>query len=169
MYSDHVRKTTETILHGVSNRSSNNPLIIFVCGAKDSGKSTYLRYLINQSLSHGNGQWKISFLDCDIGQSEFTPSGSISIIQNLNEPLFGPSASHLKKPFKSFYFGNIQVENEQVVNYLNNVRSCLNSMHHSQNDLLLVNTMGWGAGTKREKKYFVSSTIKFSFVFDYII
>jgi len=88
----------------------------------------------------------VTFLDCDIGQSEFTPSGSISLINNLTEPLFGPSASHLKKALKSFYFGNIKVENDKIVNYLNNVKLCYDYIPKEQHDLLLVNTMGWGSG-----------------------
>lgn len=86
------------------------------------------------------------FLDCDIGQSEFTPSGTISLINNLTEPLFGPSSSHLKKPFKSFYFGNIKVENDQIINYLNYIKLSYDYIQNNQYDLLLVNTMGWGSG-----------------------
>lgn len=120
-------------------------MIVFVCGAKDSGKSTYLRYLINRCLSSSTHSPQITFLDCDIGQSEFTPSGSISIINQLTEPLLGPAASHLKKPLKSFYFGNIKVENDQIENYLNYVRLALDAIRHEQHQLLLVNTMGWGS------------------------
>lgn len=147
MYSDEIRTKTEKIILDASNRTvENRPFTIFVCGAKDSGKSTYLRYLINQFLNQNQNQWKLSFLDCDIGQSEFTPSGSISIIQNIDEPLFGPSASHLKRPWKSYFFGNIQVNHEQIVTYLNYVRQCMESVQHSTNEILLVNTMGWGSG-----------------------
>ncbi len=85
-------------------------------------------------------------MDCDIGQSEFTPSGSISLINNLTEPLFGPSPSHLKKPLKSFYFGNIKVENDQIIKYLNYVKLSYDYIQNEQNDLLLINTMGWGSG-----------------------
>lgn len=85
-------------------------------------------------------------MDCDVGQSEFTPSGTISLINNLTEPLFGPSASHLKKPLKSFYFGNIKVENDKVLNYLNYAKSSFEYIKNREHDLLLVNTMGWGSG-----------------------
>jgi len=90
-------------------------------------------------------------LDCDIGQSEFTPSGSISLINNLTEPLFGPSASHLKKPLKSFYFGNIKVENDQIINYLNYIKLSYDYIQNHQYDLLVINTMGWGSGLNRER------------------
>lgn len=145
-YSSEISSVTDEILVRLSDASAIDPLIVFVCGAKDSGKSTYLRYLINRCLCSSNQSPKITFLDCDIGQSEFTPSGSISIINHLTEPLFGPSASHLKKPFKSFFFGNIQVENNQVENYLNYVKLSFEAIRHEQYQLLLVNTMGWGSG-----------------------
>ena len=92
----------------------------------------------------------MSFLDCDLGQSEFTPSGSISLISDLSEPLLGPSASHLKKPSKSFYFGDIKVDNERIAQYLNYVKRANDVARSEQNDLLLVNTMGWGSGQQEE-------------------
>ncbi|CAF4036751.1 unnamed protein product [Rotaria sp. Silwood2] len=147
IYSSEIRSTTDEIISRLLNKTTDDPLIVFVCGAKDSGKSTYLRYLINKCLSQTNFLPKITFLDCDIGQSEFTPSGSISLINNLTEPLFGPSASHLKKPLKSFYFGNIKVDNDKILNYLNYVKLTYDYIKNYQHDLLVVNTMGWGSDT----------------------
>lgn len=146
MYSVEIQAATDDIISRLSKKTTVEPLIVFVCGAKDSGKSTYLRYLINKCLSQTNFSPKIAFLDCDVGQSEFTPSGTISLINNLTEPLFGPSASHLKKPLKSFYFGNIKVENDKVLNYLNYAKSSFEYIKNREHDLLLVNTMGWGSG-----------------------
>ena len=146
MYSNEIRSVTNAIVSRLSTRTTDEPLVVFVCGAKDSGKSTYLRYLINKCLSQATLRPKITFLDCDIGQSEFTPSGSISLINDLTEPLLGPAASHLKKPLKSFYFGNIKVENDKIVNYLNYVKSSFDYHRNEQQDLLVVNTMGWGSG-----------------------
>ncbi|CAF3223189.1 unnamed protein product [Rotaria socialis] len=147
VYPIEIRSTTDEIISRLFNKVTDDPLTVFVCGAKDSGKSTYLRYLINKCLSQTNMIPRIAFLDCDLGQSEFTPSGSISLINNLTEPLFGPSASHLKKPLKSFYFGNIKVENDKILNYLNYVKLSYDCIKNQQYDLLLVNTMGWGSDT----------------------
>ncbi|CAF1249619.1 unnamed protein product [Rotaria sordida] len=147
IYSNEIRSTTDEIISRLSNKTTDDPLIVFVCGAKDSGKSTYLRYLINKCLSQTDILPKLTFLDCDIGQSEFTPSGSISLIHNIIEPLFGPSASHLKKPLKSFYFGNIKVENDKILNYLDYVKLLYDYIKNYQHDLLLINTMGWGSDT----------------------
>ncbi|CAF0716919.1 unnamed protein product [Adineta steineri] len=146
-YSSEIHSVTNEIVSRLSTKTSNDPLVVFVCGAKDSGKSTYLRYLINKCISQTNSVPKVTFLDCDIGQSEFTPSGSISLINNITEPLFGPSASHLKKPLKSFYFGNIKVDNDKIYNYLNYVKLLYDYIQDDQHDLLLINTMGWGSDT----------------------
>jgi len=154
VYSSEIKSTTEQILARLNNKTTDEPLIVFVCGAKDSGKSTYLRYLINQCLSKRDRQIEMGFVDSDIGQSEFTPSGTISYLNHFHQPLLGPSASHLKKPVKSFYFGNITVENDQIVKYLTYVKLIYDFIRNTnQLDLLLVNTMGWGAGQFRFHKH----------------
>lgn len=105
-------------------------------------------------------------MDCDIGQSEFTPSGCISVINNLTEPLFGPSASHLKKPSKSFYFGNIKVENDKILSYLNYVKLSYDYIKRQEHDLLLVNTMGWGSGLTCLRKLFFCNPFFCRFILD---
>ncbi|UJR29946.1 hypothetical protein I4U23_017493 [Adineta vaga] len=143
-YSADIQSITNSIISRLSTKTTSDPLVVFVCGAKDSGKSTYLRYLINRCLSQSSHP-KITFLDSDIGQSEFTPSGCISLINNLHQPLFGPAASHLTKPLKSFYFGNIKVENDKLIEYLNYVKYLYDFIQNQRQDLLVVNTMGWGS------------------------
>eukprot|EP00124_Ichthyophonus_hoferi_P002176 Ihof_evm6s138 gene=Ihof_evmTU6s138 len=49
---------------------------VVLCGGKDTGKSTLGRYLINGLL---NKYPRVAHLECDIGQSEFTPSGLVAI------------------------------------------------------------------------------------------
>lgn len=136
----------------ILSKIDEKPLRIFVCGAKDSGKSTYLRYLINRCLNNRENPVKISFLDCDIGQSEFTPSGTISFLNAIDSPLFGPSATHLKKATKSFLIGNIQIQSEDICKYLNYVKTLLDDYRQQANEILLINTMGWGAGRKEKEK-----------------
>lgn len=41
----------------------------------------------------------MSFLECDVGQSEFTVSGVVAL-HCLSEPVFGPSFVHLQNPEK---------------------------------------------------------------------
>ncbi|TQS37460.1 hypothetical protein Golomagni_02063, partial [Golovinomyces magnicellulatus] len=72
--------------------------IVFVCGPKSSGKSTFSKLLINKLLSASasegsNASHGVALLDLDPGQPEYSPPGQISLI-HITEPCFGPSFSH---------------------------------------------------------------------------
>ena len=43
--------------------------VLLVCGGKDAGKSTMARWALNSLL---NSYEAVAYLDCDVGQSEFT-------------------------------------------------------------------------------------------------
>lgn len=61
------------------------PPVILIKGPKRTGKSTAARTLLNTLL---NKYKRVALLDCDIGQTEFTPPGIVSL--NLVEiPLLG--------------------------------------------------------------------------------
>ena len=73
-----------------------------VCGPKNSGKSTFTRYLTNsvlvraarglqsQSIAQDDG---VALLDLDPGQPEFSPPGEISLL-HLRSCNFGPAYAH---------------------------------------------------------------------------
>ena len=64
---------------------SQNFQVMCVVGAKNSGKSTFARYSLNSLLSsHQN----VAFLECDPGQSEFTPPGTVSL-NIVSKPCIG--------------------------------------------------------------------------------
>ncbi|KAG1854598.1 hypothetical protein F4604DRAFT_2042995 [Suillus subluteus] len=49
------------------------PLLVYVVkGSKKSGKSTFAQTLLNRLLARFQG---VAYLECDVGQSEFTPGG----------------------------------------------------------------------------------------------
>lgn len=54
--------------------TSNTP-VIFVCGHRKVGKSSFCRFLLNGLL---NEHASVDFVDLDPGQTEFTPAGFIS-------------------------------------------------------------------------------------------
>lgn len=68
-------------------------------GPKGAGKSSLLRFLINDFLLYAFPNrlspdlQTIAVLDCDIGQPEFTPPGMISLTL-VNQPIFGPPFTH---------------------------------------------------------------------------
>ena len=78
----------------------NNDSRIMLCGGKGVGKSMALRYLVNKLLTlHAT----VLVIDLDPGQPEFTVPGCISAIL-VNEPILGPSYTHLRKPDRCVNF-----------------------------------------------------------------
>jgi polynucleotide 5'-hydroxyl-kinase GRC3/NOL9 len=64
---------------------NQNVQVMCVVGAKNVGKSTFARYSLNSLLSsHEN----VAFLECDPGQSEFTPPGTVSL-NIVSKPCIG--------------------------------------------------------------------------------
>lgn len=67
---------------------------VVICGGKGVGKSTFLRFSINTLLKqHG----KITVMDLDPGQSEFTPPGFVSV-STIEDYTLGPNFTHLQTP-----------------------------------------------------------------------
>ncbi|KAG9352740.1 hypothetical protein JZ751_017316 [Albula glossodonta] len=64
------------------NESDGCPVIV-VCGGKNAGKSTFNRNLINILL---NLFASVNYQECDLGQTEFTPLGCLSL-STITEPL----------------------------------------------------------------------------------
>nr|XP_012646982.2 polynucleotide 5'-hydroxyl-kinase NOL9 isoform X3 [Microcebus murinus] len=110
--------------------------IILVCGSQDVGKSTFNRYLINQLL---NSVSCVDYLECDLGQTEFTPPGCISLL-NITEPILGPPFTHQRTPQKMVYYGRTSCKND-CENYIEIIKYVFSS--YKRESPLVVNTMGW--------------------------
>ncbi|XP_066231012.1 polynucleotide 5'-hydroxyl-kinase NOL9 [Saccopteryx leptura] len=110
--------------------------VILVCGAQDVGKSTFNRYLINQLL---NSISCVDYLECDLGQTEFTPPGCISLL-NITEPVLGPPFTHQRTPQKMVYFGKSSCKSNYE-NYIEIIKYVFGS--YKREAPLIVNTMGW--------------------------
>lgn len=67
---------------------------VILCGGKGVGKSTLLRYLINNLLVRFEA---VKVIDLDPGQPEFTVPGCVSMCV-VHKPVFGPSFTHMLKP-----------------------------------------------------------------------
>ncbi|CAE6443558.1 unnamed protein product [Rhizoctonia solani] len=85
----------------VANHLCDAPVIL-VRGAKNSGKSTFSRSLANNLTSRYH---KVAFIECDIGQSEFTPGGIVSL-NLLTTPIFGPPFTHPSRPSYAHFIGS---------------------------------------------------------------
>ncbi|KAJ4292983.1 Polynucleotide 5'-hydroxyl-kinase grc3 [Collariella sp. IMI 366227] len=72
--------------------------VIFLCGPKSSGKSTFGRILANRLMTDRGGTrtnpWtSVMVLDLDPGQPEFSPPGAISLTK-ITTPNLSPSFCH---------------------------------------------------------------------------
>ncbi|XP_007940839.1 polynucleotide 5'-hydroxyl-kinase NOL9 [Orycteropus afer afer] len=110
--------------------------VILVCGGQDIGKSTFNRYLINQLL---NSIPCIDYLECDLGQTEFTPPGCISLF-NITEPILGPPFTHQRTPQKMVYYGKTSCK-DNYEHYIEIIKYVFSS--YKRESPLIINTMGW--------------------------
>ncbi|XP_057517240.1 polynucleotide 5'-hydroxyl-kinase NOL9 [Amaranthus tricolor] len=127
--------------------------VVFICGAKNSGKTTFSRYLLNTFLTKYK---RVAYLDTDVGQSEFTPPGclSLTIIDEATPDLTIPC---LKTPQRCYFFGDVSSKQDPEL-YLNCIyalydhyrkefRSSSKKGNPSVAELpLIINTAGWVKG-----------------------
>ncbi|KAM8989626.1 polynucleotide 5'-hydroxyl-kinase NOL9 isoform 1-T1 [Ara ararauna] len=113
--------------------------VVLVCGPKNTGKSTFNRYLINLLL---NRLPSVDYMECDIGQTEFTPPGCVSL-SNVTEPVLGPPFTHQQTPRKMVYYGQTSCE-QDTERYLDVVKYVFSS--YKKEVPLVINTMGWVKG-----------------------
>ncbi|THH10562.1 hypothetical protein EW146_g8330 [Bondarzewia mesenterica] len=171
--------TWETALSAVFTASSSKPTVSFVQGPKNSGKSTFARTLLGRLTMRYR---KVAFLECDLGQSEFTPGAMVALIV-VDRPIFGPPFTHPTLPHQAHYIGSTSPRSSPS-HYLNAIRSLVQiyrldiqyaaSLVDEQGDAdaqderiadvipLVVNTMGWtkglGADLTRQLKEIMEPT-----------
>ena len=68
---------------------------LLLCGGRNVGKSSFARYLVNRALSAAPGGAPVCFLDTDVGQSELSPPGLVSL-HVLGTRLLGPPHTHVR-------------------------------------------------------------------------
>ncbi|XDV46009.1 hypothetical protein PO909_013993 [Leuciscus waleckii] len=113
--------------------------VILVCGGKSVGKSTFNRHLLNSLLNH---TVSVEFLECDLGQTEFTPPGCLSLC-TVTEPLLGPPFTHMRDPKHMVYYGQAECHAD-IDRYLESLKSLWR--HVSGESPVIINTMGWIRG-----------------------
>ena len=122
--------------------SATSPVVV-LCGARNVGKSSFARLLLNRALSEG--ATGVRFLESDLGQPEFTPAGLVSL-HNVSEPCLGPPHTHLRTPYACRFVGDASPA-EQPAQYVACV-AALVAEHRATEDSppLVVNTCGWVSG-----------------------
>uniref|UniRef100_I3KIC7 Polynucleotide 5'-hydroxyl-kinase NOL9 n=1 Tax=Oreochromis niloticus TaxID=8128 RepID=I3KIC7_ORENI len=115
--------------------------VILVCGTKNVGKSTFIRVLINTLLNYTAS---VEYLEGDLGQTEFTPAGCLSLL-TVREPLLGPPFTHQQTPDHMIYYGQSSCDS-----YLDRYLECLKSLwcrrSQTREAPIIINTMGWVKG-----------------------
>ncbi|KAK9325514.1 hypothetical protein V1517DRAFT_254009 [Lipomyces orientalis] len=141
--------------------------VVFICGAKSAGKSTFARLLTNALLTYtrltpnkitSGPIEELVYLDLDPGQPEFGPSGTLSM-NVLDSPMLGPSLTHatLSKSVKAFHFGYTTPRDapqdyiryvEKLMSYYTSDSFRLTDGNASQMEEfpLIINTPGWTKG-----------------------
>ncbi|VUZ56313.1 unnamed protein product, partial [Hymenolepis diminuta] len=134
------------LIHSLSNVQETRGLKIIVCGPSNSGKSSLLRRLVNHLLGDHE---VVAFLDCDPGQTEFTPPGvlGLTIVKNfiLGSPFTHP-LDGLFKPKRQCFFGGISPSVNPSF-YVDSLRYVFEAFGEMQGQMpLVINTMGWTQG-----------------------
>ncbi|KAJ3694113.1 hypothetical protein LUZ60_009593 [Juncus effusus] len=130
------------------------PVVVAICGPKNSGKSTFSRFLLNTLLHRYK---RVGYLDTDVGQPEFSLPGfiSLNIIDECIQDLANPT---LRDSERCFFFGDTSSKRDPEA-YLNCVYNlydyfCANFQRNlpENNNAesiipLIINTPGWVKGT----------------------
>ncbi|GLT50468.1 hypothetical protein SLA2020_239540 [Shorea laevis] len=129
------------------------PPIAFICGAKNSGKTTFSRHLLNILLQRYR---RVAYLDTDVGQSEFTAPGflSLTVVDKMTPDLTVPC---LKTPERSFFFGDVSSKRDPsaYLKYIHALTDYYKKKYQMSNKSespsraelpLVVNTPGWVKG-----------------------
>ncbi|KAF6035417.1 NOL9 [Bugula neritina] len=131
--------------HLVDRHSAGEPLCVVVCGAKNIGKSTLIKYIINKLLKLSKKG--VAHLDCDPGQCEFSPPGTLTL-HTVTSPLLGPAWYNVPvKVDNSKLYGAMSADIDPD-GYLRCVRQLVQQYRSGDTKHLplLVNTMGWTQG-----------------------
>lgn len=156
----------------------SNPTFL-IKGPKKYGKSTFARTLLNKLLMHYK---RVAFLECDPGQSEFTPGGFVSL-NVVAQPIFGPPYTHPALPFRAHFILSTTPKTSPSI-YLDGVKDLIDAwrvdvMHVSVFDEvdgdervsdtipLVINTMGWSKGLGVDLMQKIEAMVEPGYVFDF--
>ncbi|KAL6008122.1 hypothetical protein ACLOJK_033628 [Asimina triloba] len=130
--------------------SSSVP-ISFICGPKNSGKTTFSRHLLNTLLTRYK---TVAYLDTDVGQTEFTTPGCLSL-HLINEP--SPGITPLLASWLCLFFGDTSSKRDPKT-YLKSIFYLYDYYYENYYQTrgdgnpgnvqipLIVNTAGWVKG-----------------------
>jgi len=131
--------------------------IFLICGKKNSGKSTFLQFLVNRILSylkdkrgHFTNEHNLFLIDCDSGQPLLSSTFTVSLIK-IKKPL---NANFFNEKYRDDWYeiiASIFVEDNTPTNkfedYLKSVKSLKEIFNKcGVNNYLVINTNGYTHG-----------------------
>ncbi|KAI0059362.1 hypothetical protein BV25DRAFT_1860655 [Artomyces pyxidatus] len=185
----YMPRSWETVLssslqtHPVAEHVSTKPMISLVRGPKNSGKSTLARTLLNRlSIRYR----RVAFLECDLGQSEFTPGGVVALTV-IDQPVFGPPFTHPTLPHQAHYIGSTSPRSSPS-HYLGAIHALMQTYlldlqfatslvdveesDHPEDDRiadvipLVVNMMGWTKGLGEDLSRKIEAVVEPTDIFE---
>ncbi|XP_018914256.2 polynucleotide 5'-hydroxyl-kinase NOL9 [Bemisia tabaci] len=141
--SDQWQPLVDQILSSITSYTGS---ISLLAGGKGVGKSTLLRYLVNQCLSRTSAK-KALVIDLDPGQCEMTLPGCMSV-HVVTKPLLGPNFSHLSHSGRVWFLGEINVAQcfDRYLKYLEEILCYCASSAELKKIPWFINTMGFCRG-----------------------
>lgn len=135
---------TEYAEHLFTKLEKKEPIRLMLVGGKGVGKSTLLRFLVNQLIQKCG---TVLVVDFDPGQPEIFPAGCVSA-SLVSSPFLGPNFTHLQQPLYNYFVGDADIVGcpERYV------RSCQQILNDCRGNLSLanfptiINTMGFTSG-----------------------
>ncbi|KAK4249998.1 hypothetical protein C7999DRAFT_12132 [Corynascus novoguineensis] len=144
-------------LSGLATAKRKGTPVIFLCGPKSSGKSTFGRLLTNRFITDRGGvkhkPWSsVMVLDIDPGQPEYSPPGVISLVR-IATPNLSPSFCHpILTPAEGQLRAHAIASVTPALDPAHFIECVLDLFAHYQRSSdvsspLVVNTPGWIQGT----------------------
>lgn len=135
--------------------SNNN--VALVCGEKNSGKSTFVRYLVNAALTRGK---RVVVVDCDPGQPMRGVPGAISAFAP-SKPMLAAAhceADDTDEVLCQLFLGDV-TPRDAPASYASAVARLLESAAVGKN-LVIINTCGWTRGLGAELLQSIVSALR---------
>jgi len=133
---DVIPNSWRTAVHSIL--SEKRRITVLILGGVDSGKTGFCIYLANSALK---ANWKVAVIDCDLGQSDLGPPGTIGLC-------------FVKNPFTDLFtlypddlvFVGVTSPSRVVNEILDGVVKLKTKALKREEGLLVVNTDGWIEG-----------------------
>ncbi len=114
------------------------PVVIIVLGAVDSGKSSFITYLLNRFVAH---QRRVAVLDGDLGQSDIGPAASVGLGLATK-----PVSDIRNLKMRNGFFVGVTSPSLAAKKAVKGLASMKNEAENRESDYILVNTDGYVAG-----------------------